>query len=296
CSTTKKPVDNANNQSSETENKTENKTQNKTENKTENKSQNKTENKSQNSVDTSLLDNIDTASSPFEKGSYNYAGTINNNLGIQMSISQLDKDIVGSYFYDSKKIEIKLKGKSSNKDFVLYEYDESGENTGVFKGTITTVDKIEGTWLSPDGKKSYPFTLSLENNNNSCDKAYDNISEKTKNYIMNGQGDKCSAEQIKWSKTFLDKVDIEGLYKSYKLKGGNSDDLESFGLYITKNAPIPSNWKDLFEKDLFNIYGEKVSRLEPLQDYPDYYQAYVIIDGAEKPFVVVSSRTGDFHG
>ncbi|MGL5086708.1 MAG: hypothetical protein ACRC68_13465, partial [Clostridium sp.] len=295
---------------------------------------------------------------------------------------------------------------------------ESGKNTGVFKGTITTADKIEGTWLSPDGKQSYPFTLSLNsilpgseygkryaacgvtqndeavesfaseiqgyivnnnkeklaqninypislnidgtitkiqnkdnfiknydiiinsdfkkslstastkylfvnyqgimfgegsynmwineqnskliitsiNNDNSSYKAYDNISERTKNYIMNGQGDKSSAEQIKWSKAFLDKVDIEDLYKSYTLKGGNSDDLESFGLYITRNAPIPSDWKSLFEKDLFNIYVEKVSRLEPLQDYPDSYQAYIIIDGAEKPFVVVSSRTGYFHG
>ena len=376
------------------------------------------DNNLQNTRDTSLLDNIDTTNNPFEKGYYDYSGYINSNLAIKMSIYPLDNEIVGSYFYDSKKIKIKLKGKASNKDFVLYEYDESGENTGIFKGTMTTIDKIEGTWVTPDGSKSYPFELTLNqtikgceygkryavagitksddyvenyaseiqdyiinnnkeklaenisypininidgtnkkienkdefiknynkiansdfknsisktstkylfanwkgillgedsynmminesneklmitsiNNGNQLDSSLDNITEKTKDYIMNGQGEKSSAEKIKWSKTFLDKVDIENLYKSYLMKGGKADNLEDFAKYMTKYAPIPDDWQDLFAKDLFNEYGYKLSRVEPLDDYPDYYQAYVIINGTEKPFVVVSARTGDFHG
>lgn len=63
---------------------------------------------------------------------------------------------------------------------------------------------------------------------------------------------------------------------------------------MTLNAPISNEWKDLFEKDLYDTYGEKVVRLEPLKD--DLYQAYVVKDGSEVPYVVVSSKTGYFHG
>lgn len=63
---------------------------------------------------------------------------------------------------------------------------------------------------------------------------------------------------------------------------------------ITSNAPIPSDWKNMFETDLYKAYGQKVVRLEHLEDV--LYQAYIIYDGKETPYVVVSSRTGYFHG
>lgn len=116
----------------------------------------------QSKTDSQLPDNIDTAKSPFEKGYYDYQGTINSNMLIQMSVYPLEKEIVGSYFYDSQKKEINLKGKAGENNIVLNEYDETGENTGIFKGTMKTVDKIEGTWVSGDNKTSYPFTLSLK--------------------------------------------------------------------------------------------------------------------------------------
>jgi hypothetical protein len=106
--------------------------------------------------------NIDTSKSPFQKGYYDYQGTIGNNMPIHMSIYPLEKEMAGSYFYDSRRVEIKLKGKSEENDIVLYEYNDAGENTGFFKGNMSTVDKIKGTWLSADGKKSYPFTLTLQ--------------------------------------------------------------------------------------------------------------------------------------
>lgn len=109
-----------------------------------------------------LLENIDTTKSQFEKGYYDYKGSIDNNMPIQMSIYQQDKDIVGTYFYEKQQKEIKLQGKAGEKNIVLYEYDEKGKNTGVFKGEMKTVDKIEGTWISADSKKSYPFKLALK--------------------------------------------------------------------------------------------------------------------------------------
>lgn len=113
---------------------------------------------------TNLLDKIDTANSPFKKGYYDYDGKIGTNLSIHMSIYPLGQEIVGSYFYDSQKKELKLKGKAGAKDIVLYEYNDLGSNTGIFKGTLTNVDTFEGTWTTPENNKSYPFKVSLVSN------------------------------------------------------------------------------------------------------------------------------------
>jgi hypothetical protein len=121
-----------------------------------------------------------------------------------------------------------------------------------------------------------------------------NVSEKVIDYIINGQDDIPAANKLNWSQIFLKQVDIGSVYKQYIAGGGNSDDIKSFAIYLTQNAPILSNWEDLFKSDLYNVYGETVSRLEPLQG--DLYQAYIMNDGTEVPYVVVSSRTGYFHG
>ena len=148
-----------------------------------------------------LLKNIDITKSPFEKGYYDYKGTINNNLQIQMSIYQLKSEVVGTYFYDSQRIELRLQGKAGEDNILLYEYDESGNNTGLFKGTFKTVDKIEGTWTSADGSKNYPFVLRLSTSlpNAEYGKRYgitlstkidDDVNkfvDQLKDYIINGE-------------------------------------------------------------------------------------------------------------
>lgn len=121
-----------------------------------------------------------------------------------------------------------------------------------------------------------------------------NISEKVKNYILNGQGDKSNAESLLWSKTFLDRVDVDSLYKKYLAGGGKADDIEKVAKYVTLNAPIQNDWQDMFKKDLYSMYGQTVVRLEPLGN--NMYQAYVKINGSEVPYVTVSARTGYFHG
>jgi len=162
-------------------------------------------------VDSSLLQNIDSTKSQFEKGYYDYKGTINNNIAIQMSIYKLDKDLVGTYFYEKEKKEIKLKGKSGGKDIILYEYDSTGKNTGIFKGTMNTVDKIEGTWISADNKSRYPFTLSLKSNivadeygkryavalSTKSDKDVEEFVSKIQSYVVNDNKQQL-AEQIQY--------------------------------------------------------------------------------------------------
>lgn len=120
------------------------------------------------------------------------------------------------------------------------------------------------------------------------------IAEKTKDYIINGQGNLSDAQRLNWSETFLNQVDINSLYKQYLAKGGQTGSVENFASYITLNAPVQSNWKELFGKDLYAQYKEKFTKLEPLGD--NLYQAYIIKNGSEIPFVVVSSRTGYYHG
>lgn len=116
---------------------------------------------SYNNTNIRILASANTTKNIFDKGYHDYTGIIGKNISIQMSIYRLGNDIVGSYYYDSQKKDIKLKGKVGFKDIQLYEYDTNGKNTGIFKGTMNTDDKITGTWISGDKKRSYPFTLSL---------------------------------------------------------------------------------------------------------------------------------------
>jgi len=122
----------------------------------------------------------------------------------------------------------------------------------------------------------------------------EDISYEVRNYIINGQDNKSEAEKLKWSKTFLDDLDINSIYSEYLSSGGTADDIEGLASYITDNAPIPSNWEEMFKKDLYDKYGENLVKVEPLGN--ELYQAYIEKEGKEVPYVVVSRRTGYFHG
>ncbi len=136
--------------------------------------------------------------------------------------------------------------------------------------------------------------ISQSNTSDNSNSLNENISEKVKDYIINGQENKSEAKKLKWSKRFLNEVNIEDLYSKYIKDGGNEEDIEELATYVTLNAPILSNWEELFKKDLYDTYNEEVVKLEHLEG--DLYQAYVNKNGSEVPFVVVSSRTGYFHG
>lgn len=163
--------------------------------------------------------------------------------------------------------------------------------------TTATQTNTKPQTLKPNSstttKKSTPVSTTQKTSQVST-KEYDNIAEKTKNYIFNGQGNIPEYQKIHWSETFINRVDIKGLYKKYIANGGNKDNLGNFAKYMTINAPIQSDWKILFEKDLYDTYKVKVVKLVHLKD--DMYQAYIISNGSEVPYVGVYSRTGYFHG
>jgi len=161
-------------------------------------------------TNSNLLKSIYINKSQFEKGYYDYNGTINN-IPIRMSIYPLEKDIVGTYYYGDHGNEIKLKGKAGEKNIILYEYDETGKNTGIFQGTMSTTEKIEGTWISSDNKRSYPFVLSLDSGrpgaeygkryamfvNNKSDQDVEKFVSKIQSYIVNNKKEQL-AEEIKY--------------------------------------------------------------------------------------------------
>lgn len=154
----------------------------------------------------------------------------------------------------------------------------------------TTTESSESA--SSADLQSSAVTAALPSSSTISDKA--DITQKTKNYILTGQGDKPEAEKLKWSERFLNQVNIEAVYKSYIKGGGKADDIEGFAAYLTLNAPIPSNWKELFEADFASAYDQKITRYEKLSD--NSYEVYVTVDGKETPFVALNARTGYYHG
>lgn len=168
------------------------------------------------------------------------------------------------------------------------------ENVGDTSTEKDSTENEEDAVNNDDSNQANSTDTSSNTPQNSNGLANTDISEKVKDYIIIGQNDKSEAEKYKWSTRFLNEVDIESLYDEYISAGNNGENIEEFAKYITLNAPILSNWEVLFKEDLKDTYGEDVVKLEPLEG--DLYQAYVNKDGLEVPFVVVSSRTGYFHG
>lgn len=184
-----------------------------------------------------------------------------------------------------------------NIDWNISSIDTAKAGTYTFEGTAKGYErpiKFVLTVKNTANSQSNKPATQKPGSNPKTGLSEQNISEKVKDYIINGQGDKPEAGKLQWSKTFLNKVDVVSLYRKYKADGGNGQDLESFAKYMTMNAPIPDNWREMFEKDLYNAYGKKVTRLEYLGG--DMYQAYIEYNGSEVPYVAVSSRTGYFHG
>lgn len=125
------------------------------------------------------------------------------------------------------------------------------------------------------------------------DKSDERVAE-VKNYIINGQNNLSEAEKIQWSESFLNSTDIKSLYNDYIKSVSNNYDVKSFAEYITKNAPILSNWQDLFKKDVKNAYGQDIVKIESLGG--DMYEAYINNEGNVVPYVGVNARTGYYHG
>ena len=100
-----------------------------------------------------------------------FRGTIANNLKIGMTIVRDRDQLTGTYFYPRVGKNIDLKGtidKDGNLD--LRETDETGKETGMFKGKwkLATdepnagLSEIEGKWSRPDGSRETNFQVTQQ--------------------------------------------------------------------------------------------------------------------------------------
>jgi Protein of unknown function (DUF3298) len=100
-----------------------------------------------------------------------FRGTIAGNLSIEMTLVRDGDRLTGTYFYPKVGKNITLGGtvdKAGNVE--LKESDESGKETGVFKGQWKpatdspdpSLNEIEGKWSKLDGSKVAPFQVSQQ--------------------------------------------------------------------------------------------------------------------------------------
>ena len=93
-------------------------------------------------------------------GAYQMYGLINDKWGIEMMVNVDGDNIYGSYKYNSQSGRLSLNGTIDPAgNVVLYESDNKGNRTGVFRGQMTYghATVFSGTWYTPDGKTRYGF-------------------------------------------------------------------------------------------------------------------------------------------
>lgn len=101
---------------------------------------------------------------------YFFRGTIAN-LSIEMQLLRDGEHLSGTYFYPRIGKNINLTGTvDKDNNVTLNEADESGKQTGIFKGKWQTavdspdpaVYEIEGKWSRPDGSKQTEFIVTQQ--------------------------------------------------------------------------------------------------------------------------------------
>src|SRR5215510_5711148 len=100
-----------------------------------------------------------------------FRGTIAGNLSIEMILLKDGERITGTYMYPRVGKDISLTGTIDKDGNVnLTEADETGKQTGIFKGKWKSafdspdpnVKEIEGKWSRPDGSKETEFMVSQQ--------------------------------------------------------------------------------------------------------------------------------------
>ncbi len=96
-----------------------------------------------------------------------FKGSIGSTLGLQMKLVRDGEKLSGSYFYQKVGTRIDIRG-TIDKDgnVLLEEFDSSGKQTGVFKGTWKPDEdgliEIAGNWMKPNSEKKTAFSLHEE--------------------------------------------------------------------------------------------------------------------------------------
>lgn len=89
-----------------------------------------------------------------------YEGTIDDKYPLHIKLKSDEGIITGNYFYDKIGTDIKVNG-TITKDsiFILNEFDNIGNQVGLWKGKLVNENKIIGNWSKPDGSSAKNFNL-----------------------------------------------------------------------------------------------------------------------------------------
>jgi hypothetical protein len=170
-----------------------------------------------------------------------FKGSIGSSLDLQMKLVRADPQLTGSYFYQRIGTRINLKGTiDPDGKFVLEEFDQTGKQTGIFKGVWTvdaqdTLVHLSGLWSKPnqkDSDKSAAFSVHEE--------------------PISLTGDvELIAKQIKESNKKL-MYEIEAQYPQFS--GGSNPNFETFNQLV---RAVVTNKVAGFKKDMAPEEGEE---------------------------------------
>jgi hypothetical protein len=95
-----------------------------------------------------------------------FAGKIDNKYPLHIKLNSENGKINGTYFYDKVGSDIDIKGTiSKDSTLTLNEFDQKGNQTGLWNGKLINENKISGTWSKPNGDSAKDFTLILTSDN-----------------------------------------------------------------------------------------------------------------------------------
>jgi hypothetical protein len=105
-------------------------------------------------VNTEPVSNASLGSFSFWKGTMNP-----KNIQLTLWLSQKGNLLTGEVVYSKSGKPIKVAGRKNGEYYTIYEFDKAGNVTGVYS-LQTAKDSLNGTWYSPQNKKSYDFKSS----------------------------------------------------------------------------------------------------------------------------------------
>lgn len=187
----------------------------------------------------------------------------------------------------SKQIEDESRPTESSKRAEHSKASDASEVSDIAEASYTSeISEPSKLPESSDTKRSTSNTNTTSNT--------DSITKETIDYILNGQENAYGASALKWDENFLNKVDIQAVYKDYIASGGKKDDVQAFTQYLTNNAPIPADWQEMLTESIKENYDVNVTRFELIEGVS--YSVYVTLDGQEVNYLTANARTGDYHG
>lgn len=95
-----------------------------------------------------------------------YEGTIAGKHPVHLKLKSENGELSGNYFYDKVGENIEIKGTlKDDNTLILSEFDEKGNQTGLWKGSLINQNRITGTWSKPNGTSPMNFNLIITSEN-----------------------------------------------------------------------------------------------------------------------------------